>query len=118
MKATQLISTFLLAVSSSSWASRTPFATERLDLVAYTVWSIPIATHGCRSVYVRDPDGYIYLLGLGDYIGRNGGKVDAIDDVGIVVIELIPDGKGGWKEHRVRMELPAYKQPEAKARSK
>ncbi|MPT42782.1 MAG: hypothetical protein E2599_04395, partial [Klebsiella sp.] len=32
----------------------------------------------------------------GDYLGRNHGKILVIDDSKIDVMEIVPDGEGGW----------------------
>jgi type IV pilus assembly protein PilP len=35
---------------------------------------------------------------VGDYLGRNHGKVVGIDESKVDVIEIVPDGEGGWLE--------------------
>ncbi|EAA3799172.1 pilus assembly protein PilP, partial [Salmonella enterica subsp. enterica] len=35
---------------------------------------------------------------VGDYLGRNHGRVTAVDEAGINVVEIVPDGEGGWLE--------------------
>jgi type IV pilus assembly protein PilP len=34
----------------------------------------------------------------GDYLGRNHGKIMTIDESKIDVMEIVPDGEGGWLE--------------------
>jgi Tfp pilus assembly protein PilP len=41
----------------------------------------------------------------GSFLGRNDGKVVRLDQKELVVIELIQDGSGGWKERERRLPL-------------
>src|ERR1700752_732042 len=84
----------LFSPGGPSWASRVPNATEKLALSDYSVWSVGKSAHGCWSLYVRDPEGFMYHLQVGDYIGREDGKVDKIDDSGIEVIEVVSGPEG------------------------
>jgi type IV pilus assembly protein PilP len=45
---------------------------------------------------VRDPEGIIHRIPVGDYIGKNHGKVVAIQTTQLNISELISDGAGGW----------------------
>ncbi len=45
---------------------------------------------------VRDPEGVIHRVPVGDYIGRNHGQVVNISNSQVGLIELISDGAGGW----------------------
>ncbi|MGP0171817.1 type 4a pilus biogenesis lipoprotein PilP [Pseudomonas sp. NCHU5208] len=42
--------------------------------------------------------GGVHRVKVGDYLGRNNGKIIAIDDSKIEVMEIVPDGEGGWLE--------------------
>ncbi len=42
--------------------------------------------------------GGVHRVKVGDYLGRNHGRVIAIDEVKIEVVEIVPDGEGGWLE--------------------
>lgn len=42
--------------------------------------------------------GGVHRVQVGDYLGRNHGKIMIIDDAKIDVIEIVPDGEGGWLE--------------------
>lgn len=42
--------------------------------------------------------GGVYRVKVGDYLGSNHGRVIAIDESKIDVIEIVPDGEGGWLE--------------------
>jgi hypothetical protein len=95
----------LLAMNAPCLASRIPFATERLKLSNYSVWSVGKNDRGCWSVFVRDPDGYMYHLQLGDYIGQEDGKVDKIDEAGMEVVEIVTTPGGQFAERRIRMDL-------------
>ncbi|MDO9622515.1 MAG: type 4a pilus biogenesis lipoprotein PilP [Pseudomonas sp.] len=42
--------------------------------------------------------GGVHRIKVGDYVGRNYGRVLAIDEAKIDVVEIVPDGEGGWLE--------------------
>ena len=45
---------------------------------------------------VRDPEGVIHRVPVGNYIGKNHGQVVSISSTQINLSELISDGAGGW----------------------
>jgi type IV pilus assembly protein PilP len=45
---------------------------------------------------VRDPEGVIHRVPVGDYIGKNHGRVVSITNAQVGLSELISDGAGGW----------------------
>jgi len=47
-------------------------------------------------VLLRDPEGIIHRVPVGDYIGKNHGQVIGISDTQVGLSELISDGGGGW----------------------
>lgn len=42
--------------------------------------------------------GGVHRVKVGDYLGRNEGRIVAIDSAKIDVVEIVPDGDGGWLE--------------------
>lgn len=42
--------------------------------------------------------GGVHRVRVGDYLGRNHGRILAIDESKIDLIEIVPDGEGGWLE--------------------
>lgn len=42
--------------------------------------------------------GGVHRVRVGDYLGRNHGRIIAVDESKIDVIEIVPDGEGGWLE--------------------
>lgn len=40
--------------------------------------------------------GGVYRVKKGDYLGRNHGQIQSISDDRIEVVEIVPDGEGGW----------------------
>ena len=46
---------------------------------------------------VQDPDGRIHPVGVEDYMGNDFGRIRAVGDVGIEIVEIIRDA-GGWTE--------------------
>jgi len=45
---------------------------------------------------IRDPDGVIHRVAVGNYIGKNHGKVSGISNGEVQLSEFIADGVGGW----------------------
>lgn len=42
--------------------------------------------------------GGVHRVKIGDYLGRNDGRIVSIDEAKIEVVEIVPDGEGGWLE--------------------
>lgn len=47
----------------------------------------------------------VHRVKVGDYLGRNHGKILVIDDSKIDVMEIVPDGEGGWLERPRSLSL-------------
>ncbi|MBD9413020.1 type 4a pilus biogenesis lipoprotein PilP [Pseudomonas sp. PDM16] len=56
-----------------------------------------LAKDGGVYALVRGAGG-VHRVKVGDYLGRNHGRVTAIDEAVISVLEIVPDGEGGWLE--------------------
>lgn len=54
---------------------------------------------------VTAPDKVTYRLRPGNYIGQNDGRITAVYEDRIELVELIPDGAGGWLERQAKIAL-------------
>lgn len=54
---------------------------------------------------VRSPDGTIHRVQVGNYIGRNHGKIVGISEESIDLNEIIQDGQGRWQERSAALAL-------------
>ena len=55
---------------------------------------------------IRDPEGGIHRVSLGNYLGRNHGKIVEMTDSYVAVVEIVSDGtEGGWVERPRTIEL-------------
>ena len=52
-----------------------------------------------------DSDGGVHRVKLGNFVGRNYGKVVGINQGSVDVIEIVPDGHGGWLERPRAIKL-------------
>jgi len=59
---------------------------------------------------IRDPDGVVHRVHLGNYIGQNYGRITAINEDRIELVELVPNGAGGWMERQATIALGDTKQ--------
>ena len=59
---------------------------------------------------VRDPDGVVHRVHVGNYLGQNYGRVLAINEDRIELVELVPNGAGGWMERQATIALGDTKQ--------
>ena len=55
-----------------------------------------LAGGGRRIAVLRDPVGHVHRVRVGDYVGRDFGRVQTIGDAGLDLLESIADGSGGW----------------------
>jgi type IV pilus assembly protein PilP len=51
------------------------------------------------------PDKVTYRVRPGNYLGQNDGRVIAIYEDRIELVELVPDGAGGWLERQAKIAL-------------
>ena len=47
---------------------------------------------------VRDGEGGVHRVQLGDYMGTDYGRIQKIAESELELIEIVPDGTGGWVE--------------------
>lgn len=56
-------------------------------------------------VLVSDGVGGVYRVGVGNYLGRNFGKITEVHTDKIDIVEVVPDGRSGWLERPRTIEL-------------
>ncbi len=49
---------------------------------------------------IMDPSGVIHRVKRNQYMGQNDGRVSKITPDHVDLVELIPNGNGGWMEHK------------------
>ncbi len=54
---------------------------------------------------VRTSDGLIHRVVPGNYLGQNDGRINDIDESGVVLVEIISDGIGGYIERDAAISL-------------
>lgn len=55
---------------------------------------------------IRDPDGGIHRVRMGNFLGRDHGRIVEMGGTFIAVIEIVPDGtEDGWVERPRTIEL-------------
>ncbi|OUS05496.1 hypothetical protein A9Q90_06400 [Gammaproteobacteria bacterium 54_18_T64] len=47
---------------------------------------------------VNDGEGGVHRITIGNYLGKNHGQITGVSDTRMEVLEIVPDGKGGWVE--------------------
>ena len=55
-----------------------------------------LARGGDVYALVRDSDGGVHRVESGDYLGTDHGQIRAIGESSIELVEIVPDGTGGW----------------------
>jgi len=54
---------------------------------------------------VTTPDGILHRVRVGNYLGRNEGRITLIDEQGIQLTEIVQDGAGDWSERQATLPL-------------
>lgn len=54
---------------------------------------------------IKAPDGIVYRVKSGNYIGQNHGKITKVDGEIISLTEIVSDGLGGWKNRTTELTL-------------
>jgi len=55
---------------------------------------------------VKSPDGIVHRVSVGNHMGLNYGRVDAVSESEITLTEIVPDGFGGWTKRSARLSVP------------
>lgn len=63
-----------------------------------------LANEGATYALVRGAGG-VHRVKVGDYLGRNHGRVILINEAKVDVVEIVPDGEGGWLERPRSLSL-------------
>ena len=75
------------------------FPLDSLDMVG------TIGNGAGMVALVMGPDKVTYRVRPGVYLGQSDGRVTAVREDGIELIELVPDGAGGWLERPASLAL-------------
>ena len=59
-----------------------------------------IAGRDHHFALIEDRTGALSRARVGNYLGRNHGRIISVDDAGLELNEIIPDGHGGWRDRR------------------
>jgi type IV pilus assembly protein PilP len=51
------------------------------------------------------PDKVTYRVRTGNYLGQNDGRITGVYEDRIEIVELVPDGAGGWLERQAKIVL-------------
>lgn len=54
---------------------------------------------------VEDGQGSVHRVQVGDYMGTDHGKILSVGETSIELIEIVPDGSGGWVERERTVAL-------------
>lgn len=58
-----------------------------------------------RQGLLRAPDGIVYRVRPGQYLGQNDGQVSSVEEGRIVLSEVVRDGNGGWEAREAAVVL-------------
>ena len=64
-----------------------------------------IGTGANVEALVKDPSGVIHPVHRNEYMGQNYGRITAISDDHIDLVELVSNGNGGWMERPASVAL-------------
>ena len=75
------------------------FALDSLKMVG------TIGTPGHVVALIKDPQGVIHQVHVGDYMGQNYGHVTTVTPGEVDLVELVPNGSGGWMQRDASVAL-------------
>lgn len=60
---------------------------------------------GAMFALIQDGEGGVHRVRHGDYMGSDHGKVQQVGDNSLELLEIVPDGSGGWVERERTVQL-------------
>ena len=64
-----------------------------------------ITAAGRTFALVKAPDGVIHRVTIKDHMGQNYGEITQISEAEVTLLELVPDGFGGWVQRPATIAL-------------
>ena len=64
-----------------------------------------LVRNGVYEALIEDAFGEVHRVGIGDYMGRNHGRIENISDNQLNLIEIVTSGSGGWVERPQTLTL-------------
>lgn len=64
---------------------------------------------GTLWALIKDPDGGVHRVRVGNYLGRNHGRITELSENYLSVVEIVSTGGDGWVERPRSLELKAGK---------
>lgn len=67
-----------------------------------------LSGRGVAYALLEDPTGEVHPVAVGDHVGSDHGRVDAVRDDAVALVETVADGAGGWiRRQRSLLLAPA-----------
>jgi type IV pilus assembly protein PilP len=64
-----------------------------------------MAQKGSVWAIIKAPDGLVYRVTVNNYLGQNHGRITKISDNKVQLVEIVPDGLGGWQERQASLVI-------------
>jgi len=84
---------------------RIPDLLENQSLSELTMVGRISVDGGIYEALIEDGLGEIHRVAVGDYMGRNYGRIEQVLDSQLNLIEIVPSGGGGWVERPQTLTL-------------
>lgn len=78
---------------------------ENFGLKELTMVGTLSDTSGNLFALIRDSDGGVHRVRTGNYMGQNYGRIIGINETRVELIEIVPNGRGGWVERPRQLSL-------------
>lgn len=96
--------------SGESTSNLKPDADRRKEpLESYPLDSLDMVgtlqRNGRQWALMRDPDGTVHQVMEGNYLGQNYGRITDVASTKVQLVEIIPDGQGGWMEREAAVGM-------------
>ncbi len=84
--------------------NRLPEPLENYPLDSLTMVGV-LRNGGETWAVIRAPDNILYRVRVGNHLGQDHGRIIAITDTEVKIVEIVPDGSGGWMKRHNSLNL-------------
>lgn len=96
-------------VSYADTGLRPDMNRKREPLELYPLDTLEFVGHleksGVRWGLISAPDKSVYRVQIGNYVGKNYGKIVSISETSLKLVEIIPSGTGSWVDREAALAL-------------